>query len=299
MANNRVKFFRDRIRRAVNSKDNDGVLNAVAELAKDPDLMGEVISGDEAMDMPDHAGGSHHVTINVHGGASGEKKTDDEADAPAGVDPAAADPAGGGDIASQLAALSSRMDQIEQVIAMLADEEEGEGESEPDPDSDTTAPEPDDDKKKFGDRATGDRAMVGDSTSMRDGFQRMLSQAEILMPGIQLMTFDSAQPARTTFDAMCSFRRKTLEASKSTERGKSAISAVMEGKLPKSFHDASMTCDAVGAVFNAAAGVIASQNQGRATQPHFGPDGTRNGFSTKVVTPAELNKRNAERWANR
>jgi hypothetical protein len=306
----RVRMFKDRIRRAVTK---DEVLSAVTELSKDPELMGEVLSGDDDTPLesgPDNA--KHHVTINVHGGKASEEKPDlpnGNGNGNGGDPPAVSNsngPANGGE-GDRVAALEARLDQVEQVLAMLAGEDEGgEGGGEQpgseQPNGDRRFADEgngDDDDKSSGDRAhTGDRrAMVGDSSSMRDGFQRMLSQAEILMPGIQLITFDAASPARTTFDAMCNFRRRTLEASKGTDKGKAAIEQVMDGKLPKSFHDASMTCDTIGTVFTGASSLIAQQNAGRATQPHFGANGERNGFSTKTPTPADINKRMRDFYA--
>jgi hypothetical protein len=298
---NRVQAMQNRIRRAVRTKDEAGVLNAVAELSRDPDLMGEVLSGD---DYPAVGGESpqHHVTINVHGG----KASDDSDDPPsaAAVPPDDDTPAAGGG-GDRLAALEARIDQIEQVLAMLADEGGGDDDDteqaqQPAP----TAEGGEGGKKPDSDEGTGDRrstidrrAMVGDSTSLREGFHRVLSQAEILMPGIKLMTFDAAAKPGVTLDAMCDFRRKTLEASRHTPAGNSALESVMEGRLPRSFHDKSMTCDSVSLVFNAAASLLASQNRGRATQPHFAPDGKRNGFSTGAPSPAAINEANRKAFA--
>ena len=312
---NRVKVFRDRFRKAVLTRDEEGVKAVVTELAKDPDLMGEVLSGDD-LELPGAGGGepsSHHVTINVHGGKADMGKDDVDPTA-AGVDPAVlgkgADPAGGG---NDLAALSARMDQIEQVLAQVVQMIEG-GE-EPDDQQPEAGPEEsppgtenagedravavgDKRSKKLTGDAVGIRAMVGDSTSMRDGYLMMLSQAEILMPGIAMMTFDAARPAKDTFSDMCSFRRKTLEASKGTDAGKKAIEAVVgDGVMPKSFFDASMTCDSVAFVFNGAATLMAQANNGKGHSPSFGTNGQRNGFGARPPTPAELNAKMQEFYA--
>lgn len=302
-----VRLFRDRIRKAVRTKDEAAVLNAVAELQKDPDLLGEVLSGDEEPDMARGGENGHHVTINVHGGRADRTSDEDDPDEPAATTTPPPDNGNGGEggsVAEQITAINSRLDQIEQVLAMLAEAEQEEV-SQQGEEGGEVAEQPaaaNGDRAGTGDRRakTGDRrAMVGDSTSLRTGFQAMLSQAETLMPGIALMTFDAAAPARDTFEAMCNFRRKTLEAAKGTDTGKKAIETVMGGgdQLPKSFHDSTMTCDAVAAVFNGAAAVVGSQHN-RARQPAFGQDGQRNGFTAgKVPTPAELNKLFRERSA--
>lgn len=308
---NRLTAFKDRIRRAVRTRDEAGVLNAVAELSKDPDLLGEVLSGDEAFDAGSFSGGDEprHVTINVHGAgaqaAPGMRPSGDapEGDPKGGGMPAApAAPPGGGDLAAQVQALMARMDQIEQVLAALAEGEEQEpwhGEGEGGGEEGGAGYEPSPDNNNNGDQATVDsaqrvRATVGDSTSMRDGFQQMLSQAEILVPGIAFPTFDSAMPAKGTFDSMCAFKRKTLDAAKSTDRGKSVLEQVVGGRLPKSFNDRSVTCDHVGMVFNAASALVAQDNRGRAHSTRIGPGGQPNTFGKAPPSPAEINKRNSE-----
>ena len=335
---NRVQLFRNRIARAVRTRDEAGVLNAVAELSKDPDLLGEVISGDEDPMLAGPDGpGHHHVTINVHGGHA---KTDDEpppmpSGAGGGADmPVDAGEGGGGvtleDLAQQIQAIAARQDQLEQVLAMLADGgEEGEGEmpdegaeemeggeeaggemggAEEPPPEEHAEPDGDEgdgnyiehDNKTVGDRRrrTGDSAMratVGDSTSMQGAFQRMLSQAEILAPGVNLPTFDSARGARSTYDTMCGFKRRTLDASLNTADGAAAIGMVMEGKTPRTFMDQAMTCDAVGMVYNAAAGVLQQRRSAGRMPMSSGAPG--NGFTGhKAPTPAELNALNRQKY---
>ena len=117
----------------------------------------------------------------------------------------------------------------------------------------------------------------------------MLSQAEILKPGVALPTYDSGTPAKRTVEAMCNFKRKTLDEAKATDRGGSAIRAVVGDDAAKSFTDRSYTCDAVNYIFNSAATLIANENRGRASQPSIGANGGRNMFSTKAPSPAEIN----------
>lgn len=54
---------------------------------------------------------------------------------------------------------------------------------------------------------------VKDSALMRTSFQDTLAVAEIIVPGIRLdATFDSAAKPKTTFDAICNMRKRTLDA---------------------------------------------------------------------------------------
>ena len=313
-----VLGFKRRMRTAMRTNDEAGMLNVVAELAKDPDMMGEVLSGDDLSEAmpPDNNRDidGHHVTINVHGaGSAGGGK--DAVDPPTGspVKPA---PAGGGGQPSPSAGgeqpppwaaqLMQRVDAIEQVLAALAegdDDQTSPNGNGTDPNSMGSdgeggygpADNRDPDNRFNEDRRarTGDaRTVTQDSSGMRTSFVHMLSQAEILMPGIQLATFDAAAKPTTTSGAMCSFKRKTLTASYGTDKGKAAIDAVLGASKPKSFHDASFSCDSVNLTFNAAATLVGQQNSGMAHQPRFGNSGQLNGFSKGAPSIGDINKRN-------
>lgn len=304
---NRLHLFRDRIRRAVRTRDEAGVLNAVAALGKDPELLGEVLSGDEELSpesfKPEGSEGGHHVTINVHGGRA-EQQDDTPTPPPeAGGGGAPPAPEGGG---GGMEEVMQRLDQLEQVVAMIAERLEGGGEEEPNYEPQEEAPteaspppnENDGMAHDHARRQTSRRAMVGDSTSLRAPFQMMLSQAEMIMPGIGLMTYDSAKPAKHTFNDMCSFKRKTLEAAKGNADRVDIIKKVMGDALPKTFTDnATMTCDKIGMVFTAAAALAAEANRGRAVQPLYGNDGRVNGFSAAPKSAADINADNAKYYA--
>ena len=109
-------------------------------------------------------------------------------------------------------------------------------------------------------RMVGDnRATVGDSSSMAQQWRELLSRAEILAPGVRpAMTFDARRPAKTTFDAMCQFRRKALtEALEEDDTRDIVRSLAGNQKL------AQMTCDAVSILFNGASEQARQANSGR------------------------------------
>jgi len=307
----RAAIFRAKFRRMVHTRDEGGALNLLKEAEKDPDLLGEVLSGDD-VPMPGAPDQPHHVTINVHGG-----KPEVAGDAPDPSGGAVVPPdAGGGGGGDRLGSLEARMEQVEQVLAMIAEKlDVGAGGGEPQPEASPEegggAQQPPPDDNNNGDRAvmggdrrtTGDsrRAMVGDSTSMQTEFLQMLSKAEILMPGIQLLTFDSAKSAKDTSSSMCNFKRRTLQASAGTDRGRAAIETAIGGPLPQkyNFHDAIMTCDGITTVFNAASALMAAANNGRAHSTAIGAAGNPgNGFGV-IPTIASLNERNNKFWAAR
>ena len=290
-----------RARRMTKTGDADG---AVEELDKIPDMLGEVLSGDEAMGSD-----PHHITLNLNGSpppAATAPMVDDDGDD---------DADGNDDLASNplMQQIMERLANIEEALVALVQGDDGDGDGDDDGDDGDTSVDPnqnppgdeetEEERKKReaeGGRAanearTGDkrRARVGDSTSMSAGFTDMLSRAEILAPGVALPTFDSTTAARTTFDAMCGFRRRVLREAYGREDAKPAIDAFLDGREP-AFHDArSMTCDAVAAVFNGSSTLLRTQrgivpgNAGGASRP-------KNGFSSKTPTPAELNARFAK-----
>lgn len=334
----RSKFL-DRFRSAVSRGNTRDALEAVSEVAHDPEALGEIISDEMAggigsgVGETGEASGKHHIEVHTHlngmPGASvstGGPANKDEVDPNAG----SAGGTGGGDVETKINALSQRLDNIEKILMSLADEEGGEGgeggegdmigdrrvgdrhsrdeESIPAEVAEKTwrkggkedqgsgyhenlgAPElPKEHPVVDGKTATGDRRMVvTDSAFMREAFIATLSKAETLCPGIRLPTFDSASPAKETADALCSFRRKTLDAAYKAEESRVAIDSVIEGRKAQ-FFDREWTCDAIAVAFNGAASLMAQKNQHRAVHPRVGGSGGSNSFGSRPPTPAEMN----------
>lgn len=115
-----------------------------------------------------------------------------------------------------------------------------------------------------------------------DAMRDTASRAEILVPGFSMPTTDSIK----TRDAVTVLQRKVLVDAIKTEDGKALIVPLLSGRTVDAL-------DAVGVrtVFVAASMLMGQQNNAR---------GVRRGVSTKdfgtVVTPAEINRRNAEFW---
>ena len=267
------KNWRDRLMTAFKARDEAALVD---ELDKVKDMLGEIVS-DEAME-PGAPGGTHHVTVNVNGGekskdeplgnvVSDKKKVRDESEEST-------------EYASMLEQIATRLENVERVIMMLAQEESDEDDGEDKDESvvgddesemakgdeppwkradagETEKEKPDSEKAVTGDRRR--RAAVGDSTSLQPAFMDMLSRAEILHPGLRFPTFDAAKGATATFDTMCSFRRYALaEAWKAGNSGRDAIGKVYmtDGKSDRvSFSKDAMSCESVTALFNGASEV--------------------------------------------
>jgi len=333
--------FRDqlksRILARVRAGDEDGL---VEELDRIPEMMGKVLSGDDAMFNPEQtngwgegggeAGAPSPVTVHVHNNgtpAAPERPavmpvpgTPPAKDA---VDPAAAavetavpgaGPAPTPAAVDPVALILQRLDTLEQAVAALAaggdepdgdEDEDGDGipdDEDPDDDAatgDAAAPDETEEDRKdraknFNDKKgrTGDakRARVGDSTSLQSAFMEMVRLGAILDPDTKTQpTFDAAIGARITVERMCKFRRAKLEKAY-TGDAKPIIDGLLAGSKPD-FKQ--MTCDTATALFNGAATILGSQNNGRIGNSR--PASTRT-FHSSAPTPAEINAKNREKF---
>lgn len=135
-------------------------------------------------------------------------------------------------------------------------------------------------------RKTTAEAKTGDSAGLAADYQDVIGRAEILVPGVKMPTFDAKAKATATTDALCSFKRQVLQTAL-TGAGRPHVEAMN----PSGASVASMTCDAVGYVFQAASELAKASNNrtgvglpGRSTQDA--------GRQAGPVTPAQINERN-------
>lgn len=101
------------------------------------------------------------------------------------------------------------------------------------------------------------RVYAGDSAH----YQSLAAKAEILAPGFKMPTHDSMKGQKA---ADCACQRKALVASYATDAGAAAIKTLIGDQHPKD-----LTLDAVGVVFNAAAALIAKENNTRHVNDGF------------------------------
>lgn len=275
-----VASFRQQLSKVRSLARATGDAELVQEVDKVPEMLGDVISGDNAMDMPMPAG----LTLNFNGAGGAP------APATGDVDPAAL---GGGDDD-----LMARLAALEQVVAALVQKMDAGAAAAAEPDGDEgddVVDEPEeDDQNPTGDRA---RARVGDSTKMVGAFNDMLARAEVLAPGLSLPTFDAASPAKSTFDAMCGFRRRVLRTAWASD-AKAAIQPFLGGEENPQWNNATaMTCDSIGVIFNGSSELMKAQRSVSALPGAAAGTMRVNGFTgTGTPTPAELNKRFQERY---
>lgn len=128
-----------------------------------------------------------------------------------------------------------------------------------------------------------------DSAALANSYQQFLANAEILVPGFKLPTFDAALKRHATVDRMCQGRRMALAAYAATADGVRAL-----GGLDIIGAD----CKAIAVAFNTAASAKAAANNRSATgdASHL-PQGGGQPTAPKRLTQADINKANAEYWA--
>lgn len=120
-----------------------------------------------------------------------------------------------------------------------------------------------------------------------DSLQEVLSRAEVLVPGFKMPTFDSANNG----PAVLNTKRNVLKQAYATEDGQKALKPFV-GANP---NFDTMPVHTVDAAFIGASELIKQKNNSA---------GVRSGISTRdfgraPITPAEMNKRNREYWANK
>jgi hypothetical protein len=144
------------------------------------------------------------------------------------------------------------------------DEEEGKTGDSDDQDKDDEKSKTGDEDKKPGDEEgkEGKEGKTGDSAALQTSFQALVADAEVLVPGFRVPTFDAAAGRAKTVDAMCAARRKVLGHLAATADGRALLGQVADlGSM-----DAEKSgCAEVAVVFKAAASLKKAQNNLAAT----------------------------------
>jgi hypothetical protein len=152
----------------------------------------------------------------------------------------------------------------------------------------------DDVKEETSDSVRDDASKVTDSRYMEESVQATMSAAEILTPGIQFPTFDSTAAPKDTVNSLTSLRKKSLGIFASTTEG-ATILAELRGGKPLLDGLTTMSVHDTRQLFFAAAAQAKQQNRERrvsvADEPTVVPG--------KVLTIAEMNRRNREFWKGR
>lgn len=152
---------------------------------------------------------------------------------------------------------------------------------------------PDNEEAPLGDPDDGDddmtkdkKPMTLDSAALRTMHTDVISKAEVLVPGIRMMTLDAKATRGQTFDSICQFRTKVLDRALENAALAAVIEPVLGGKKVSA-----MTCDEATMAFNGAHALISAINNGvgqrsfSGTREVVAPKGTK-------LTPKEINERN-------
>jgi hypothetical protein len=287
------------------AKLSQKVLDALAEaMGEEPD----------ASTMDEEGGSDSHTHIHIHGigttpaGSNGAVDVSDDAGGNSGsennsgmggsVDPTEA----------RFASLENGHKEIIAQIAALTKALAGQGGSGGEEgSSNTDDADKDDDKsktddegnpfaKKDDDKEDDKKGKTNDSAALETGYQALIADAEVLVPGFRVSTFDAKAKRSVTIDAMCNTRRKALDSCYSTAEGKVLIDSVSG---VKTIDTMTMDCASVGVLFRAAAGAkrLLNNRSNTGDANRMGQQGDPAKKSNVPTSLAELNKRNREYYA--
>ena len=257
----------ERIRKAFNTKDAEGLDKALSE--------GE-IADDE---LPANGGGDDVTHIHLHTG---------DADGPIapGGDPGVTTSGVGGEdrtvgvwdseewkghVAQNAAEHAQFRDDISALKAHL-----GIADDDQDP---AVGEEMSGELPAAADRKT----VMKDSAALSESFTEAVSGAEILAPGISLPVYDRKAPAKKTFDSICKLRRTALELAYATPAGRSIIDDLNGGRLALD----GMKCGEVRTLFR---GVVANKRRANKAGANSSINHDNGSATKQIRTVADLNE---------
>lgn len=290
--------FMDRLRQLVNDADNE-MAGQTTAVSSDPMIMQDEAHEADGPANSDAMGGgdAQHIHIHVGGGGANEYSETAGTDKVSTADEHLEGAPEGGDVGARVAALEAGLNELkammQKLLGMQAKDIEGdeagreqvqqavEGRTADEAaegcvDQTTMDEAPEADGPAKSDALTGaddsKRAATGDSAALSRGYQQVLADASILVPGFRMPTFDAKATRAVTVDAMCAARRRALDIASATEEGAALIGAVSGGAA---LDISKMTCGAVATIFTAAAGAKKLANNRAAV-----------GDAGKIATPA-------------
>ena len=135
---------------------------------------------------------------------------------------------------------------------------------------------------------TADKArMAKDSAYLGDSYQETIAQAEILVPGIRIPTYDKAADPKTTLDSICKLRRMALDLAYAQPEGRGFINEVHG----KSLELEGMKCNAVRSLFRSVVALKKAANNKGSQTGDLAIRNTGAGMGTRVSI-ADINNRN-------
>lgn len=133
------------------------------------------------------------------------------------------------------------------------------------------------------------KAKTGDSAALQTCFKQVVADAEILVPGFRLPTYDSKASRKKTLDSICQLRRNVLSHVTMTADGAAFLASANGGSAPALD---SMTCAAAAILFRSAAVARRALNNRSATGDAGVLPSAGNKDRPPVRTIAELNALN-------
>lgn len=255
-------------------------LDALSEVLADPSSMES-----EGADGSDAGSTTEGIHIHLHGGAGPSVAGNSAQAGPTGGgtttedEPGAGDPGAGGDV-------NARLTKLEAAVAQILAAVQGGGGAKP----------PSEEKPPTGDnkedmpvdpKESKPPVETQDSAALQTGYQQVLADCEVLVPGFRAPAFDAKATRQATIDNMCAMRRRALDLVSSTTDGAALMAQVSDGQTDIT----KAPCDSIALLFRAAAGAKRIVNNSRMTGDGKVPDpnaGRREGPKLPQ-TPAELN----------
>lgn len=143
---------------------------------------------------------------------------------------------------------------------------------------------------EFPDEVKEEASKAKDSAYFAESFQDTAALAEILVPGIRIPTYDRASKPVATFKAIANLRRQALDLAYAQPKTRGILDELLSGK---DLNTKKMTCDAIRTLFRSAASMQRNANNSlRGTA-----EDKQNQSPAGVTSIADLNRLNAERWA--
>lgn len=136
-----------------------------------------------------------------------------------------------------------------------------------------------------------------DSAALHTSYMEVVSQAEVLVPGFKVPTFDAAAKRATTVDRMCTSRKLCLSQFATTDSGRAMLLGLNAGQ---ELDVVSMDCGAAATLFKGAAGAQAALNNIAATSGAHRTGDAKGGIVAggykAPPTLAEINDINRKFW---
>jgi len=148
-------------------------------------------------------------------------------------------------------------------------------------------------KDEFPDDVKAEASKAKDSAYFGDSFQETVAQAEILVPGIRIPTYDRAAKPKATYDSICNLRRQALDLAYAQPATRGILDDLLAGKT---FDLKGMNNRAIASLFKSASSVArAANNKGRSLDTN--KDQNAKGAPKPVTSLADLNRLNREKFA--